>query len=82
MSSEVGTKHGFNVHGLNTAATLWCSAAVGMMAGAGAWQYAVLLTLLVVFVALQGEREERLVELPGDYAAIADYVAAHAVQRG
>lgn len=45
-------RDGFNVHGLNTAATLWCSAAVGMMAGAGAWQYAVLLTLLVVFVNL------------------------------
>lgn len=28
------------------------------------------------------EREERLVELPGDYAAIADYVTAHAVPRG
>ena len=28
------------------------------------------------------QREERLVELPGDYAAIADYVAAHAVPRG
>jgi threonine synthase len=28
------------------------------------------------------QREERMVELPGDYAAIADYVAAHAVPRG
>ena len=28
------------------------------------------------------EREERFAELPGDYAAIADYVAAHAVPRG
>jgi len=28
------------------------------------------------------EREERLVELSGDYDAIADYVAAHAVARG
>ena len=28
------------------------------------------------------EREERMVELPGDYAAIADYIAAHAVPRG
>ncbi len=28
------------------------------------------------------EREERLVELPGDYAAVAEYVAAHAVPRG
>lgn len=28
------------------------------------------------------EREERLAELPGDYAAVADYVAARAVPRG
>ncbi len=28
------------------------------------------------------EREERLVELSGDYAAIADYIAAHTVPRG
>ena len=27
------------------------------------------------------EREERLIELPGDYAAVADYVAKHAVPR-
>ncbi len=45
-------RDGFNVHGLNTAATLWCSAGVGMMAGAGAWEFAVLLTAMVVFVNL------------------------------
>jgi putative Mg2+ transporter-C (MgtC) family protein len=45
-------RDGFNVHGLNTAATLWCSAAVGLMAGAGAWSFAVLLTGLVVFINL------------------------------
>ena len=45
-------RDGFNVHGLNTAATLWCSAAVGMMSGAGAWPHALLLTALVVFVNL------------------------------
>lgn len=45
-------RDGFNVHGLNTAATLWCSAGVGMMAGSGAWDYALLLTGLVVFVNL------------------------------
>ena len=28
------------------------------------------------------EREERLVELPGDYVALADYIAQHAVPRG
>lgn len=45
-------RDGFNVHGLNTAATLWCSAAVGLLAGAGALPFAALLTGLVVFVNL------------------------------
>jgi putative Mg2+ transporter-C (MgtC) family protein len=45
-------RDGFNIHGLNTAATLWCSAGVGMMAGAGAWDLALLLTAMVVFVNL------------------------------
>jgi putative Mg2+ transporter-C (MgtC) family protein len=45
-------RDGFNVHGLNTAATLWCSAAVGLMAGAGALPLAALVTGLVVFINL------------------------------
>ncbi|MFA9229142.1 MAG: MgtC/SapB family protein [Microgenomates group bacterium] len=45
-------RDGLNVKGLNTAATLWCSAAVGLMAGASAWPFAVVLTLMVVFVNL------------------------------
>ncbi|MDP2086293.1 MAG: MgtC/SapB family protein [Gemmobacter sp.] len=45
-------RDGFNVHGLNTAATLWCSAAVGLLAGAGAWPFALMLTAFVVLVNL------------------------------
>jgi len=45
-------RDGFNVHGLNTAATLWCSAAVGLMAGAGHLPYAAILTGLIVFINL------------------------------
>ncbi|OIQ05615.1 MAG: hypothetical protein AUK60_09775 [Rhodobacteraceae bacterium CG2_30_10_405] len=45
-------RDGFNVHGLNTAATLWCSAALGLMAGFGAWPYAVLMTAMVIFINL------------------------------
>lgn len=45
-------RDGFNIHGLNTAATLWCSAGVGMMAGSGHWPHAFLLTGLVIFVNL------------------------------
>jgi putative Mg2+ transporter-C (MgtC) family protein len=45
-------RDGFNIHGLNTAATLWCSAGVGMMAGSGHWPFALLLTGMVAFVNL------------------------------
>ncbi len=45
-------RDGFNVHGLNTAATLWCSAAVGLMAGIGEAAFAGVMTAGVVFVNL------------------------------
>ncbi len=43
-------RDGFSVHGLNTAATLWCSAAVGMLCGVSAYPLAVMLTGVVMFV--------------------------------
>jgi len=45
-------KEGLSVHGLNTAATLWCSAAVGVLAGSGHLAHAALVTVLVVLVNL------------------------------
>lgn len=45
-------RHGFTVHGLNTAATLWCSAAVGLISGAGAYVLAAMATGFVIFVNL------------------------------
>ena len=41
-------KEGVNIRGLNTAATLWCSAAVGAAAGAALLAEAALLTVLVI----------------------------------
>jgi putative Mg2+ transporter-C (MgtC) family protein len=35
LGAGVIFKEGLNIRGLNTAATLWCSAAVGLLAGAG-----------------------------------------------
>jgi putative Mg2+ transporter-C (MgtC) family protein len=35
LGAGVIMHQGFSVHGLNTAATLWCSAAIGSLAGAG-----------------------------------------------
>jgi len=45
-------REGLSVRGLNTAATLWCSAAVGVLAGSGYPVYAALATGFVVFVNL------------------------------
>src|SRR5262247_3817237 len=45
-------REGLNVRGLNTAATLWCSAAIGVLAGAGYLLFATLATGFVVFVNL------------------------------
>ena len=45
-------REGMSVRGLNTAATLWCSAAVGVLAGAGYPLYAALSTGFVLFVNL------------------------------
>jgi putative Mg2+ transporter-C (MgtC) family protein len=45
-------REGLHVTGLNTAATLWCSAAVGLLAGAGHAAHAALATGFVVLVNL------------------------------
>ena len=45
-------REGMSVRGLNTAATLWCSAAVGVLAGAGYPLYAALSTGFILFVNL------------------------------
>ncbi|MCS7063538.1 MAG: MgtC/SapB family protein [Methylacidiphilales bacterium] len=45
-------RSGFNVRGLNTAGTLWCAAAVGVLAGAGLIIEAFLSTVAVLFINL------------------------------
>jgi len=45
-------REGLSVRGLNTAATLWCSAAIGVLSGSGHPLYAAIATGFVVFVNL------------------------------
>jgi putative Mg2+ transporter-C (MgtC) family protein len=52
LGAGVIWKEGLNVRGLNTAATLWCSGAVGVLAGAGYWRHAALAATLVVGINL------------------------------
>jgi putative Mg2+ transporter-C (MgtC) family protein len=45
-------REGINVRGMNTAATLWCSAAVGTLVGLGFWHFALLGTVAVLIAHL------------------------------
>jgi putative Mg2+ transporter-C (MgtC) family protein len=42
-------KDSANVRGLNTAATIWCSAAIGVLAGFGAQHLSLILAVTVIF---------------------------------
>lgn len=44
--------YGVNVRGLTTAASLWCTAAVGLAAGFGMYEIAMVATLIVIFTLL------------------------------
>jgi putative Mg2+ transporter-C (MgtC) family protein len=48
LGAGVIFKEGLNVRGLNTAATLWCSAAVGLLAGEGLAFYGLIGAVLVI----------------------------------
>jgi putative Mg2+ transporter-C (MgtC) family protein len=48
LGAGVIFKDGANVRGLNTAATIWCSAAIGALSGLGSWNLALILTSAVL----------------------------------
>jgi putative Mg2+ transporter-C (MgtC) family protein len=52
LGAGVILREGLSVRGLNTAATLWCSAAVGSLAGLGLIGAAILITGAVILTSL------------------------------
>ncbi|RZS36403.1 putative Mg2+ transporter-C (MgtC) family protein [Herbihabitans rhizosphaerae] len=50
LGAGVILRDGLSVRGLNTAATLWCSAAIGALSGAGLYQVAAIGTVVVIAV--------------------------------
>lgn len=52
LGGGVILREGFSIRGLNTAATLWCAAAVGSLAGCGIYAVSILGTLAVVIANL------------------------------
>ncbi|MCK0198863.1 MgtC/SapB family protein [Ancylobacter sp. 6x-1] len=71
LGAGVIMKEGANIRGLNTAATLWCSAAVGACAGADLIAQAGLLTLFVLAGNTMLRPLVRVLErLPHDISAV------------
>lgn len=62
LGGGVILREGFNVRGLNTAATLWCSAAVGVLAASGHLVFALIATGTVVVIHLLGRPLGRLID--------------------
>lgn len=50
LGAGVILRDGFTIHGLNSAATLWCSAAVGSMCGYGLLHEAIASVLVILFI--------------------------------
>ncbi|MFE3103275.1 MgtC/SapB family protein [Nocardia tengchongensis] len=86
LGAGVILRDGFNIRGLNTAATLWCSAAVGALAGAGMYSTAAAGTVAVVVVNTALRTVARSVDRPladaqdALYAFHADTDDAHEAQ--
>ncbi|MEV4124091.1 MgtC/SapB family protein [Nocardia sp. NPDC049707] len=69
LGAGVIIRDGLNVRGLNTAATLWCSAAVGALAGAGMFLTAAAGALAVMVVNIALRAAGRAVDRHPDAAA-------------
>jgi putative Mg2+ transporter-C (MgtC) family protein len=68
LGAGVIFKEGGNVHGLNTAATVWCCAAVGSLCGIGQLQYglAVAMAVLLTNIALRPLAYKLIPEMKGE----------------
>jgi putative Mg2+ transporter-C (MgtC) family protein len=62
LGAGVIMRDGLNVRGLNTAATLWCAAAVGALAGAGLFETAAVGTAVVLAANIVLRRMGRAVD--------------------
>lgn len=64
LGAGVIMKTGMNVSGLNTAATIWCSASVGTLVGAGLYFESVILTFFVLLTHIGLRSLSLLLKIP------------------
>lgn len=66
LGAGVIMRDGMNVRGLNSAATLWCSAGIGVLCGLGQFWNAVVATLIILCAnILLREAAQRIHQIPG-----------------
>lgn len=65
LGAGVILRDGFTIHGLNSAATLWCSAAVGSLCGYGLWKEAMIAVLVILFINWVLKSVELYMEMRG-----------------
>lgn len=66
LGAGVIMKDGFTIHGLNSAATIWCSAAVGCLCGYGMWRQAAIAVFVILFINWIIKNVERQIEKRND----------------
>ena len=60
LGAGVIMRQGTNIQGLNSAATIWCSAALGCMAGLGWYCESIILSVIIVSINFFGRKLEDL----------------------
>ena len=50
LGAGVIMKNGVTIHGLSSAATIWCSAAVGCLCGYGMWREALIAVAVILII--------------------------------
>jgi putative Mg2+ transporter-C (MgtC) family protein len=66
LGGGVILREGVNVRGLNTAATLWCSAAIGVLAASGHLVFTLIATLSVIAIHVVGRPLGRVIDHDND----------------
>ena len=61
LHKSVNESNKLSVKGLTSAATIWVTAALGMIAGCGFWQLGLLSTLMALFILSVAKKVERVV---------------------
>jgi len=50
LGAGVIMKNGLTIHGLSSAATIWCSAGIGCLCGYGMWKEAIISTSVIILI--------------------------------